>query len=168
LVKAVPDKAALLIVGDVDQLRLGQALADVIASGTIRVVRLTELFCQVAETRITVNAHSINQGIIPDIRKPVAESDFYFVAATDPETAVARIIDLVKTHIPRRFGLDPIRDIQVLCPMNRAWCRRRLPQYRASGSAESCGRAEGREVRLDLRAWRQSHADRERLRQGGL
>jgi exodeoxyribonuclease V alpha subunit len=45
--------------------------------------------------------------------------DFYFVEADDPETAVARIIELVKTRIPRRFGLDPIRDVQVLCPMNR-------------------------------------------------
>jgi exodeoxyribonuclease V alpha subunit len=56
---------------------------------------------------------------MPDLRKPEAESDFYFVEADDPETAVLRIIELVKTRIPRRFGLDPIRDIQVLCPMNR-------------------------------------------------
>jgi hypothetical protein len=53
------------------------------------------------------------------LRKPEAESDFYFVEAADPETAVARIIELVKTRIPRRFGLDRIRDVQVLCPMNR-------------------------------------------------
>jgi exodeoxyribonuclease V alpha subunit len=56
---------------------------------------------------------------MPDFRKPEAESDFYFVEAADPETAVPRIIELVKTRIPRRFGLDPIRDVQVLCPMNR-------------------------------------------------
>jgi ATP-dependent exoDNAse (exonuclease V) alpha subunit len=66
-----------------------------------------------------VNVHRINQGVIPDLRKPDAESDFYFVEAEDPESAVARIIELVKGRIPRRFGLDPIRDIQVLCPMNR-------------------------------------------------
>ena len=66
-----------------------------------------------------MNAHRINQGVIPDLRKPEAESDFYFVEADDPETAVSRIIELVKTRIPRCFGLDPIRDIQVLCPMNR-------------------------------------------------
>ena len=53
------------------------------------------------------------------LRKPEAESDFYFVEADDPETAVARIIELVKTRIPRCFGLDPICDVQVLCPMNR-------------------------------------------------
>jgi exodeoxyribonuclease V alpha subunit len=122
LVKAVPDKAALLIVGDVDQLPSvgpGQVLADMIASGAIPVVRLTEVFRQAAESRIIVNAHRINQGVVPDLRKPEAESDFYFVEAEDPETAVPLIIELVKTRIPRRFGLDPIRDIQVLCPMNR-------------------------------------------------
>jgi exodeoxyribonuclease V alpha subunit len=54
-----------------------------------------------------------------DLNPPENESDFYFVQAEDPETAVARIIELVKTRIPKRFGLDPIRDIQVLCPMNR-------------------------------------------------
>jgi exodeoxyribonuclease V alpha subunit len=122
VVKAIPDEAALLIVGDVDQLPSvgpGQVLADMIASGAIPVVRLTEVFRQAAASRIIVNAHRINQGVIPDLRKPDAESDFYFVEAADPETAVPLIIELVKTRIPRRFGLDPIRDIQVLCPMNR-------------------------------------------------
>jgi exodeoxyribonuclease V alpha subunit len=122
LLKAVPTKAALLIVGDVDQLPSvgpGQVLADMIASGAIPVVRLTEVFRQAAASRIIVNAHRINQGVVPDLRKPDAESDFYFVEAEDPEPAVGRIIELVKTRIPRRFGLDPIRDIQVLCPMNR-------------------------------------------------
>jgi exodeoxyribonuclease V alpha subunit len=122
LVKAVPERAALLIVGDVDQLPSvgpGQVLADMIASKTLPVVRLTEVFRQAAESRIIVNAHRINQGTIPDLRKPEVESDFYFVEAEDPEAAVPLIIELVKTRIPRRFGLDPIRDIQVLCPMNR-------------------------------------------------
>jgi hypothetical protein len=73
----------------------------------------------VRRTTGIVNAHRINQGVIPDLRRPEAESDFYFVEADDPETAVARIIELVKTRIPRRFGLDPIRDVQALCPMNR-------------------------------------------------
>jgi exodeoxyribonuclease V alpha subunit len=122
LMKAVPDRAALLIVGDIDQLPSvgpGQVLADVISSGAVPVVRLTEVFRQAAQSQIIVNAHRINHGVMPDLRKPEAESDFYFVEAADPETAVARIIELVKTRIPRRFGLDPIRDVQVLCPMNR-------------------------------------------------
>jgi hypothetical protein len=62
---------------------------------------------------------SINEDVIPDLRKPEVESDFYFVEAEDPETAVPLIVELVKTRIPRRFGLDPIGDVQVLCPMNR-------------------------------------------------
>jgi len=122
LMRAVPDRAALLIVGDIDQLPSvgpGQALADVIASGTVPVVRLTEVFRQAAQSRIITSAHRINQGSIPDLNPPAEDSDFYFVPADDPEAAVSRIIDLVKTRIPKRFGFDPIRDIQVLCPMNR-------------------------------------------------
>jgi exodeoxyribonuclease V alpha subunit len=122
LVKAIPDNAALLIVGDIDQLPSvgpGQVLADVISSGAVPVVRLTEVFRQAAQSRIITSAHKINQGIIPDLSRPEGDSDFYFVQADDPETAVPRIIELVKMRIPRRFGLDPICDIQVLCPMNR-------------------------------------------------
>ncbi len=122
LLKAVPDNSALLIVGDIDQLPSvgpGQVLADIIASGAVPVVRLTEIFRQAAQSRIITGAHKINQGLIPDLSKPEGESDFYFVQADDPETAVPRIVELVKTRIPQRFGLDPIRDIQVLCPMNR-------------------------------------------------
>jgi exodeoxyribonuclease V alpha subunit len=122
LMKAVPDDAALLIVGDIDQLPSvgpGQVLADVIGSGAVPVVRLTEVFRQAAQSRIITSAHKINQGSIPDLSKREGDSDFYFVQADDPETAVPRIVDLVKTRIPQRFGLNPIRDIQVLCPMNR-------------------------------------------------
>ena len=122
LMKAVPDDAALLIVGDIDQLPSvgpGQVLADVIGSGAVPVVRLTEVFRQAAQSRIITGAHSINQGSIPDLSKPEGDSDFYFVQAGDPETAVPLIVELVKTRIPQRFGLNPIRDIQVLCPINR-------------------------------------------------
>jgi exodeoxyribonuclease V alpha subunit len=122
LPRAVPDHAALLIVGDIDQLPSvgpGQVLADVIASGSVQVVRLTEIFRQAAQSRIITCAHRINQGSIPDLSRPEGDSDFYFVQADDPDVAVPRIIELVKTRIPHRFGFDPIRDIQVLCPMNR-------------------------------------------------
>jgi len=122
LLKAIPDNAALLIVGDIDQLPSvgpGQVLADIIASGAVPVVRLTEIFRQAAQSRIITGAHKINQGLIPDLSRPEGDSDFYFVQIDDPETAVPRIIELVKTRIPQRFGLNPIRDIQVLCPMNR-------------------------------------------------
>src|SRR6266536_4381144 len=122
LLKAMPSTTALLVVGDVDQLPsvgAGQVLADMIASGAIPVVRLTEVFRQAAKSQIIVNADRINEGVFPDLRRPESESDFYFVEADDAEAAVPRIVELVKTRIPRRFGLDPIRDIQVLCPMNR-------------------------------------------------
>ncbi len=122
LLKALVASSALLVVGDVDQLPPvgpGQVLADMIESGAMPVVRLTEVFRQAARSRIVINAHRINGGTLPDLRKPEGESDFYFVAADDPETVVARILELVRFRIPKRFGLDSIREIQVLCPMNR-------------------------------------------------
>ncbi|MCK1708346.1 ATP-dependent RecD-like DNA helicase [Bradyrhizobium sp. 143] len=122
LATALPNSAALLVVGDIDQLPSvgpGQVLADIISSGALPVVRLTEVFRQAAQSRIITTAHRINQGFIPDLSQPEGQSDFYFVQADEPETAVLRMVELVKTRIPKRFGLDPIRDIQVLCPMNR-------------------------------------------------
>ena len=122
LLKAVPDGAALLLVGDVDQLPSvgpGQVLADIIASEAVPVVRLTEVFRQAARSRIVSSAHRINRGGIPDLSRPEGDSDFYFVQADDPEAAAAGVVDLVKTRIPRRFRFDAVRDIQVLCPMTR-------------------------------------------------
>jgi exodeoxyribonuclease V alpha subunit len=122
LLRAVPDGAALLIVGDIDQLPSvgpGQVLADLISSGAVPVVRLTEVFRQAALSRIISNAHRINQGSMPDLGRSEGESDFYFISAESPEAAVSRIVELAKIRAPKRFGLDPIRDIQVLCPMNR-------------------------------------------------
>jgi exodeoxyribonuclease V alpha subunit len=122
LMRAVPPRAGLVLVGDVDQLPSvgpGQVLADIIASGAIRVVRLTEVFRQAAESRIVVNAHRINQGLMPELPGEGEASDFYFVKAETPEQGVARVLQVVKERIPRRFGLDPVRDVQVLCPMNR-------------------------------------------------
>ena len=121
LLRALPNQAALLLVGDVDQLPSvgpGQVLSDIIASGAVPVVRLTEVFRQAAESRIIVNAHRINQGLMPDLAR--AESgDFYFVDAADPEEGVRKVLAVVRERIPKRFGLDSIRDVQVLCPMNR-------------------------------------------------
>ncbi len=122
MLKAVPERAALLVVGDVDQLPSvgpGQVLADLIGSGVLPVVRLTEVFRQAAQSRIVVNAHRINRGQMPELDRAAPDSDFHFVPADDPETAVARIVELVKVRIPRRYGLDPVRDVQVLCPMQR-------------------------------------------------
>lgn len=121
LLRALPEGAALLLVGDVDQLPSvgpGQVLADVIASGAVPAVRLTEVFRQAAGSRIVTSAHLINAGKMPDLEAREG-SDFFFVDAPDPEAGVEKVLALVRERIPRRFGLDPIRDVQVLCPMNR-------------------------------------------------
>ena len=121
LLRALPDEAALLLVGDVDQLPSvgpGQVLADIIGSGALPVVRLTEVFRQAAESQVIVNAHRINEGRMPELR-PGEGSDFFFVDAADPEEGVRKLLTVVKERIPARFGLDPVRDVQVLCPMNR-------------------------------------------------
>ncbi len=130
LVKAIPDDAALLIVSDIDQLPSvgpGQVLADVIGSCVVPVVRLTEVFRQAAASRIVINAHRINQGAMPDLTAPTGDNDFYFVPAEDPETAVQRIVELVNTRIPKRFGLDSIRDVRVLCTAVQSRARKTLP-----------------------------------------
>ncbi|ARW11472.1 SF1B family DNA helicase RecD2 [Acetobacter ascendens] len=121
LLRALPDSTALLIVGDVDQLPSvgpGQVLADIIGSGAVPVVRLTEVFRQAAQSRIITNAHRINEGKMPELSAEEG-SDFYFVEAPDPEIGLRKLIAVVKDRIPARFGLDPVRDVQVLCPMNR-------------------------------------------------
>src|SRR5215203_910601 len=122
LTKSIPEHAGLLLVGDVDQLPSvgsGQVLADIIASGRIPVARLTEVFRQAAESRIVVNAHRINHGKMPEVPKAGEDSDFFFVEINDPEEGVAKIIQMIQERMPRRFGLDPMKDVQVLCPMNR-------------------------------------------------
>jgi exodeoxyribonuclease V alpha subunit len=123
LLKAVGPRTAVFFVGDVDQLPPvgpGQALADMIASGTIRTVRLTEVFRQAAQSKIVQAAHRINAGRMPDLGRPEGkETDFYFVRADQPEVALKRLTEIVKERLPKRFGVDPIADVQVLCPMNR-------------------------------------------------
>ncbi|OUI98534.1 MULTISPECIES: ATP-dependent RecD-like DNA helicase [Acetobacteraceae] len=121
LLRALPDSAALLIVGDVDQLPSvgpGQVLADIIGSNAVPVVRLTEVFRQAAQSRIITNAHRINEGRMPELNAEEG-SDFYFVEAAEPEIGLRKLLAVVKDRIPARFGLDPVRDVQVLCPMNR-------------------------------------------------
>lgn len=121
LLRAVPEGAALILVGDVDQLPSigpGQVLADVIASGAVPVARLTEVFRQGEGSRIVASAHAVNRGAVPGL-EAVPGSDFYFVPADHPDDGVRKVISLVTDRIPARFGLDAIADIQVLAPMNR-------------------------------------------------
>ncbi len=121
LLKAVPDRAALLIVGDVDQLPSvgpGAVLSDLIDSGAIATMCLTEIFRQARSSRIIVNAHRINQGKVPE-PSPTPDSDFHLIAAETPEELHAKLIHVVTERIPQRLGFNPIEDIQVLTPMNR-------------------------------------------------
>ena len=122
LVRAVPNRAGLVLVGDVDQLPSvgpGTVLHDLIESGVVPVVRLTEVFRQAADSQIITNAHRIRRGQMPDMRGADPSSDFHFVERDDPEKIAATLVKLVQERIPERFRLDPIRDVQVLCPMNR-------------------------------------------------
>src|ERR1700680_4651299 len=98
----------------------GRVLADIITSAVVPTARLTEVFRQAAQSRIVVNAHRINQGQMPELNDQSREvSDFYLVEADEPDAAAHKIIEIVRSRLPARFGLDPIREVQVLCPMNR-------------------------------------------------
>ena len=121
LLQAMPPSMGLLLVGDVDQLPSvgpGQVLADVIESGRVPVARLTEIHRQSAESRIVLAAHAINAGEMPAFSQ-AAHGDCFFVDAEDAERALQKLLQVVSDRIPQRFGLDPVRDVQVLCPMNR-------------------------------------------------
>lgn len=122
LLRALPSSASLLLVGDVDQLPSvgpGMVLRHLIDSEVVPVVRLTEVFRQAAHSRIITSAHRINEGLMPAWPVKNAESDFYFVEREQPEDIAQMLVELVKTRVPAKFKLDAIRDVQVLCPMNR-------------------------------------------------
>ncbi|HFD12933.1 MAG TPA: ATP-dependent RecD-like DNA helicase, partial [Crenotrichaceae bacterium] len=122
LLKALPAHAALLLVGDMDQLPSvgpGSVLSDMIDSGCIQTVRLTEVFRQARTSQIILNAHRVNKGIVPELPKPDEDSDFYLIPADTPEDIFNKLIQVVTQRIPKRFGFDPVADIQVLTAMNR-------------------------------------------------
>ncbi|MBW2580291.1 MAG: ATP-dependent RecD-like DNA helicase [Deltaproteobacteria bacterium] len=123
LLKAVPSEATFILVGDVNQLPsvgAGNVLKDIIDSGAAKVVELNEIFRQARESSIIVNAHRINSGELPTIETPDRpEQDFYFIEQEDPDEVLRIILELAKERIPRRFGFDPLDDIQVLTPMHK-------------------------------------------------
>jgi exodeoxyribonuclease V alpha subunit len=125
LLKAVPLTAAVILVGDVNQLPSvgpGHILGDIIDSARVPVVRLTEIFRQARRSQIIVNAHRINQGLMPAAEPAGADGpdpDFFFIEQEEPERVLETIVELVRNRIPRRFGLDPLDDIQVLTPMHK-------------------------------------------------
>jgi len=125
LLKAVPLTAAFILVGDVNQLPsvgAGNVLGDVIESGAVPVVRLTQIFRQASQSQIIVNAHKINEGIVPLADAAGADEtgqDFFFIEREEPEHVRDTIIELVLNRIPKGFGLDPLNEIQVLTPMHK-------------------------------------------------
>jgi exodeoxyribonuclease V alpha subunit len=123
LLRALPLTCRLILIGDVNQLPSvgpGQVLGDVIASAAVPVAKLTHIFRQAAESRIVRNAHRINRGEFPENDdRPAPDADFFWITQEDPAQVRDTILDLVTSRIPRTFGLDPRRDIQVLAPMHR-------------------------------------------------
>ena len=121
LLKAIPSEATLIVVGDSNQLPSvgpGNVLKDMIHSGLIPVVELSEIFRQARESLIIVNAHRINQGMLP--KHPGKElGDYYFIEEGDPDQALQKILELVSRRVPQRFRLNPKEDIQVLAPMHK-------------------------------------------------
>ena len=136
LLKAIPQTASVAFVGDVDQLPSvgpGNFLRDLIDSGVAPVVRLTEIFRQARDSQIITNAHRVNQGEMPlttasgTLAPPTAQggatvSDFFFIHEEDPERVLATIKTLCAERVPKKFGFDPMRDIQVLTPMHKGLC----------------------------------------------
>lgn len=129
LLRALPREAALLLVGDVDQLPSvgpGLVLRNLLDSGRVPTARLTEIFRQAAASRIVTNAHRVNAGEFPVVEQEqkenqegVPESDFFFIERPEPAHLADTLVELVAHRIPARWGFDPARDIQVLCPGRR-------------------------------------------------
>ena len=122
LMKAVPRDAVVIMVGDVDQLPsvgAGNVLKDLIHSEMITVVKLTDIFRQAQQSMIVTNAHRINRGEFPKLSGP-RDRNFFFIKETEPVEVTKRILELVKTRLPKHYGYHPLDDIQVLCPMRRS------------------------------------------------
>ena len=123
ILRAMPTGSQLVLVGDVDQLPSvgpGTVLTDIIESGAVLVSRLGQIFRQGVGSEITVAAHRILAGEIPESPPSGAkDADFYFIEKDDPEDIVAIMRALVAERIPKRFGLQPKEDVQVLTPMHR-------------------------------------------------
>jgi exodeoxyribonuclease V alpha subunit len=122
LLRALPAPCQVILVGDVDQLPSvgpGSVLLDFIRSEAVPVVRLSRIFRQAEESRIVVNAHRVNQGELPLVSTEDPEADFFFIERQEPEDVLSTMKSLLTERIPRKFGLHPTRDIQVLTPMHK-------------------------------------------------
>ncbi len=122
LLKALPKHSSLVLVGDVDQLPsigAGKVLQDIIESNVVPIMRLNEIFRQVATSDIILNACRVNKGLLPEKPFTNGKSDFYFIEVGEEEEIINKISTMVKDRIPNKFNLHPVNDIQVLCPMRR-------------------------------------------------
>lgn len=123
LLRAMPEEATFIIVGDVNQLPSvgpGSVLRDIIESETVAVVTLNEIFRQAQDSSIIVNAHLVNSGSMPNLdRSALGRNDFYFIEKDEPDDALRIILELACGRIQRAFGFDPLEDVQILTPMNR-------------------------------------------------
>jgi exodeoxyribonuclease V alpha subunit len=121
LIQALPDDCRLLLVGDADQLPsvgAGRVLHDLIASEAIPVVHLEEIFRQKEASLIVLNAHRVHRGEHPQTDNH-EQGDFFFIRRLEPEEILETLVEVVSVRIPKSFGLDPRREIQVLSPMRR-------------------------------------------------
>lgn len=120
LLKAIPPTSHLMLVGDIDQLPsvgAGNVLRDVIESGLAHVTRLATIFRQSEDSLIVLNAHRVNQGEMPFLNNK--SSDFFFFQEDEPDLAAEMVVDIVTNRLPKKFGIDPLQDIQVIAPMYR-------------------------------------------------
>jgi len=121
LFRAVPEHAVVVLVGDVDQLPSvgpGNVLRDIISSGAVRVIQLKKIFRQARGSNIITNAHRINRGQMPYL-KGGKNNDFFFIEEEDSSRVVEIIKSLCTWRLPRYYRVDPLKDLQVLCPMQR-------------------------------------------------
>lgn len=121
LLKALPEHARVILVGDINQLPSvgpGNVLRDMIASRTISVTTLNEIFRQAAGSHIITNAHRINQGNFPSLYNG-PDSDFFFIEGEENESVLNTVVKLVSQRLPNRYGFNPKQEIQVLTPMKR-------------------------------------------------
>ena len=123
LLGGLAETTHVVFVGDADQLPpigAGKPFEDLIASGAVPVVRLTQIFRQAAQSMITTAAHEINHGRPPHLEPgPEQDHDFFFIERGTPERALETVVEVVAERAPAKFGVDPIRDVQVLAPMYR-------------------------------------------------
>ena len=122
LLKALNEKSNLILVGDIDQLPsvgAGNILRDMIDSDIFLATKLTQIFRQAQESDIITNAHLVNKGLMPKCKPKGIKSDFYFMEIDEPEKIAITIRNIVQTHIPKKLKYHPIKNIQVLCPMQK-------------------------------------------------